>query len=149
MEEENIMYQIKILEKYITRFLMKDLKKDIAPPTQSQMQIMEYILNHEKEDLHQKDLESILHLRRATVSGILHTMEKNHFIKRVTDECDARQKRIILHEDAKKCFLLHLKKVKEMKEVLTENLTQEEKTTFMEILKKMQNNIKERTKENA
>lgn len=149
MEKCSFMYEIKILEKYIAREFIRDLKKEITPPTPTQMQIMEYILKHESEIINQKDLENVLNLRRATVSGVLQTMEKNHLIKRITDEEDARQKRIILHEDAKKCFRLHLKKVQEIEKHLMQNISEEEQIAFLNIIKKMQNNLKERTKEHA
>ena len=65
-------------------------------PTPTQMQIIEYILNHTSEDIYQRDLEDILNLRRATVSGVLHTMEKNNLIRRVTDNEDTRSKKILV-----------------------------------------------------
>lgn len=149
MKEENILYQIKMLEKEIARLLLGDLKKGFTPPTPTQLQIMDYILNHQQETIYQKDLETVLSLRRATVSGVLQTMEKNHLIKRITDEVDSRQKRIILHENAKKCFEMHVKKVNEIEDMLTKGISKEEQIEFMKILKKMQKNAKERKCENA
>lgn len=149
MKEENILYQIKMLEKEIARLLLGDLKKGFTPPTPTQLQIMDYILNHQQETIYQKDLETVLSLRRATVSGVLQTMEKNHLIKRITDEEDSRQKRIILHENAKKCFKMRVKKAKEIEDMLTKDISKEEQIEFMKILKKMQKNAKERKCENA
>ena len=132
MEQSNLFYQIKTLEKYITRLFLNDLESSIVPPTPTQMQIMEYVLKHSKEIIYQKDLEKILNLRRATVSGVLKTMEKNNLLERIVDTNDTRQKQI-----------LHLKKVKEMESQLVKNISEEEQLQFILILQKMQNNLKE------
>ena len=98
MKEERMLYQIKSLEKLIFRALIKE-KDDIEElsPTPTQMQILEYILEHKNGEIFQKDLEDILNLRRATVSGVLQTMERNNLIKRVSYLNDARIKKIILN----------------------------------------------------
>ena len=79
-----VLYQLKSLEKIIIRNLLKDeedhvlnCNNDLASLTPTQMQIVEYILNHNNEEIYQKDLENVLNLRRATVSGVLKTMKKN------------------------------------------------------------------------
>ena len=89
------MYQIKTLDKMIFRKICsredmlraKDalINKTMTP---TQMQIIEYILEHDGSCVYQKDLENVLKLRRATVSGVLQTMEKNDFIERVIDNKD-------------------------------------------------------------
>lgn len=72
--------------------------------TPTQMQIIEYILEHDGSCVYQKDLENVLKLRRATVSGVLQTMEKNDFIERVIDKNDTRVKKIILNKKTSKIF---------------------------------------------
>lgn len=142
MEPSNLLYQIKTLEKYIARLFLNDLEGAVPPPTPTQMQIMEYVLKHSKDIIYQKDLENIVNLRRATVSGVLKTMEKNNLLKRIVDKKDTRQKQIILHPDAKKIVNLHLKKVKEVEKQLVKDISEEEQLLFMQILQKMQNNVK-------
>lgn len=112
MSDNKILYQIKTLEKMILRTFWNDkeledeilIKKEFKP-TPTQMQIIEYILEHINEVVYQKDLEEVLNLRRATVSGVLQTMEKNELIERTTNTEDTRVKKIILHEKAKEYFL--------------------------------------------
>ena len=99
---KNILYQIKTLEKLVIRSLLEE-KEIHCLPTPTQIQIIEYIQN-QKEDVYQKDLEKNLNLRRATVSGVLKTMEKNHIVKREESLTDGRTKKIVLSPQAKKIF---------------------------------------------
>ena len=89
MDQYHLLFQIKSLEKMIFRTFVHDDKVHFAKqkmiPTPTQMQILEYILANPKKETYQRDLEEILNLRRATVSGVLQTMEKNHLIERVID----------------------------------------------------------------
>ena len=54
-----------------------------SKPSIAQMQIIKYILKHDGKTIYQRDLEEVFNLRRATISGILKTMEKNNVIIRV------------------------------------------------------------------
>ena len=149
MERSKILYQIKSLENMIARKFIKDDEfckqklenKKMTKPTSTQMQIMGYILEHIDEVVYQKDLEEVLNLRRATVSGVLQTMEKNNLIKRVTDTIDTRTKKIILNEKAKESFLKGQKKIIELEKVAIEGVTEEELKIFINVIEKMKNNI--------
>ncbi len=145
MKEDNVLYQIRTLENIIIRNFVCDSDiefKKLPKLTQTQMQIMSYILDH-NEEIYQRDLEKVLNLRRATVSGVLQTMEKNGLIVRVINEMDARSKKIILSEDAKKLFSLKKKKFYEIERKITNNISKEELNNFLIIIKKMKNNLKD------
>ena len=111
-------------------------------PTPTQMQIIEYILNHTSEDIYQRDLEDILNLRRATVSGVLHTMEKNNLIRRVTDNEDTRSKKILLNNKAKEIFLQNQKKMDKTEQTITQNIPKEDLEVFSRVIQMMKNNMK-------
>lgn len=147
MPEYNLLYQLKTLENLIMRIVICDTTDchQVISPTPTQMQIVAYILKHQNENIYQKDLEKVLHLRRATVSGVLQTMEKNHLIERVIDTDDSRVKRIILHQDAKKIFNDHMKKIIEIENVIVKGISNEDLRKFLQVLEKMQNNLKEVT----
>ena len=73
--DNNILLEIKVLDKLLGRFFFKPGTMDeMASITQSQMQILDYIVECGKNEIYQKDLEEAVDLRRATVSGILQTM---------------------------------------------------------------------------
>lgn len=144
MESGKILYQVKSLEKMIVRVLLKE--HDVMPPTQTQMQIMGYIISNPKKEIYQKDLENILNLRRATVSGVLQTMEKSNLIERVMDDTDTRTKKIKLSKKANDIFLKHKDEMEKLEENITSNISEEDLATFNRVINTMKKNLKENYK---
>ena len=148
MKEDNVLFQIKSLERLLAKkFLWSrdiDEKIEQTMPTPIQIKIIEYILEHEGEEVYQKDLEKIFDIRRATVSGVLQTMEKNDLIQRITDVTDTRTKKIILNEKAKQILQKCKIKMDELSKNITEGISEEELENFIKIIQKMKQNL-ERT----
>ena len=145
--EDKLLYNLNLLNKLIAReFICNNKDLFCGDPSATQMIIMNYILNHQNEDIYQKDLEEVLHLRRATVSGVLQTMEKHGLVERVLCDNDVRCKKIILKEKAKKMF--DAKKIEffKLEEVIKKGLSDEEIEIFCHIIESMQNNINEYAK---
>lgn len=144
MKEKSILYEIKSLEKLIARTFMLASKLDIKEtkkfPTPSQIQIIQYIVTS-KKTVYQSELEDVLNLRRATVSGILMTMEKNGIIKRVASKKDARTKEIILNEKVEKIFLCHQSEMRMLENVLISGISDAELSTFSKVLSRMRENV--------
>ena len=139
MQKKKILYQIKVLETLIIRTFAKDIETIHLTPlscslTPTQVQIIEYILDHESDAIYQRDLEEVLNLRRATVSGVLQTMEKNGLLERVTHDSDARAKRIILNKKSKELFCQSEKRIEEIENVMLQNISREELDTFSKVL---------------
>lgn len=144
MEKNKIMYNIKELNLLVFRSLVGDdsIEKNFKKiPTPSQMRIIEYILNAES-DVFQKDLEDVLNLRRATVSGVLQTMEKNNLIIRIPCCNDARIKKIILNDATKDIFSKHQKRIDDIESIVTSGIDTKDLELFNEVLEKMKINIK-------
>lgn len=143
MEDKNIFNSIKELEKGIVRKIMSETSHDemFSKPSIAQMQIIKYILKHDGKTIYQRDLEEVFNLRRATISGILKTMEKNNVIIRVCDPNDARGKIVILSDDAKKFFKEKETLFKKLETVLKKNISKEELETFYKVILKMRDNI--------
>lgn len=142
MKEEKLLFEIKTLEKLIVRKLIKNKEERPKKLSPTQLQILEYIHKHENEDIYQKDLEAILNLRRATVSGVLQTMEKNNIISRVVNEKDYRTKKIILNEETKQNFEHHKKRLQSLEKKITENIDSHELKICIDVIKQMKENIK-------
>lgn len=146
MRENRLLFKVKAVEKLIFRTFIRDPECELEGkeiiPTPTQMQIMEYILFKSQEEVFQKDLENILNLRRATVSGVLQTMERNGLIERVTSSSDARVKQIILNPKAKKLFEEREKEMEMIEEIVIRGIPKEELEVFSNVLDKMKNNIK-------
>ncbi len=144
----NVLYQVKELEKIIFRKfcnsekiekIEKNINKFHVTPTQ--MRIIEYILENKNRDIYQSELEEVLHLRRATVSGVLQTMEKNLLIERIIDKEDTRKKRIILSKNTKQIFIKNSKKMEELEQIAIKNIDKSDIEIFTKVIKKMKENI--------
>ncbi len=144
MEDNRMLYKMRTLEKLVFRkFLISEKIEECKPIPPTQFQIMEYIFKHDKTDIYQKDLENILKLRRATVSGVLQTMERNELIERITDSKDTRTKKIILKKIAKDIYIQTEKKMREIENIIIKDISQEELNNFSRILEKMKQNIEQ------
>lgn len=143
MDDKNIFNSIKELEKGIVRKIMNETSHDemYSKPSIAQMQIIKYILKHDGKTIYQRDLEEVFNLRRATISGILKTMEKNNVIIRVCDPNDARGKIVILSDDAKKFFKEKETLFKKLETILKKDISKEELEIFYKVILKMRDNI--------
>ena len=110
-------------------------------PSATQMKIMKYILDNCDNPVYQRDLENILGLSRASVSGVLKTMEKHKMIKRVIDSDDVRCKRIMLNDAALMIFNQGKEKFTELEAAVIKGLSKKELDTFDWLIKKIENNI--------
>lgn len=140
MKNRRVLYQIKSLEKSILRHNKEKSIKD-KEITTTQMEILLYIFKNEDKDIYQKELENVLNLRRATVSGVLQTMEKNNLITRITDAEDTRTKKIILNEETRNIFFRQLKQFDEIEKVIVDGISEKELEVFFEVIQKMKNNV--------
>ena len=149
--EKRVLYQIKTLDKLIFRTLMGDVgfdekrieeikKNKVITPTQ--MYIISYILKSPEGEVEQKDLEKVLNLRRATVSGVLHTMEKIDLIVRITNELDTRKKKIRLNSKAEEIFCENRKNFEKLEKIVRRDIEEEDLEVFFRVVEKMKQNIK-------
>mgnify|MGYP000303296930 FL=1 len=134
-----ILFKLKDLDKMIVRSLLDQEKLELLP-SPTQMQIIEYIINSDEEVL-QCDLEKAIKLRRATISGVLKTMEKKNLITRVISSKDARVKKIILSDKTKKMYLESKAKLEALEELITSNISDNEINIFLDVMNKMQENL--------
>ncbi len=113
--------------------------------TTTQIEIMEYIINSPKKYALQKEFEKVLGLSRATVSSVLITMEKNGLIVRITDNNDTRTKKIVLSNNAQKVFESSKEKIESLEKKCISGINEEDLNTFIKVLSKMTENLKEET----
>lgn len=145
MDNNSILIQIKSLEQVIMRdFFMKVMNDDVKMkkfPSPTQMRIIDYILQNDKKPVYQKDLERVFNLRRATISEVLQTMEKNNIIERCVSEVDNRTKEIKLSKETKKIFDNNKRKFLELESIITNNISDSELEIFINVINKMKDNI--------
>ncbi len=142
--ERRVIYQIKSLDNMIFRcvFNLDSVKKDdLKKITPTQLHIISYLIKQGDNPVYQKDLEKILNLRRATVSGVLQTMEKNNLISRIVNKNDTRTKIIILNEEMKNHFKQKNKKFDALDKEIIKGISDDELENFLSVIEKMKDNI--------
>ena len=123
-------------------FAITKEKKIKFHPSPLQARIIKYLVENEEKEIYQKDLEEVFEVSKATISGVLLTMEKNKTIRRIPSKTDARQKRIVLPEKSKEMYKEVKETFKTLNENLTKNISKEELERFYKTIEKMRMNIK-------
>lgn len=137
----SVLYKIKDLDLRILRMFQSDGNKLCDRLTPSQIRIITYLC--ENNVVYQKDIEKSLNLSRATISGILSTMEKNNIISRCVSECDLRSKEIVLNEDIKKIFDSKKVIIQNLENIIISGISKKDIDVFFSVIDKMNNNIDE------
>lgn len=141
MKERKIALEIKLLDNLIGRKLIQN-EKDKKKLSHVQVSIIKYLFENREKTIYQSDLESFLNVRRSTISGILKTLEKRNFIKRVDSKKDARKKEIVLTDYSYQKSKIMKKKVTEFETLLTKNISYEELNIFFNVVDKIKENLK-------
>lgn len=143
MENLRVTYQIKNLNHEIIRYICETKVEKKEFPTPAQMQILHYIFSKKGDKVYQRDIGNALNLRRATLSEILKTMEKNGLIYKIPDKNDTRIKEIILSDKALINFETVKKSLNSAEKVVTKGIDKKDLDIFLSVLAKMNQNIKE------
>ena len=106
--------------------------------TGMQFAIVSYLAKESAErDVFQKDLEQKFDIRKSTVTGILNTMERDGLLLRETVPYDARLRKMILTDKALQAKQNTEQVIDSVESQLSKGLTEEEITTFLNILEKI------------
>lgn len=100
--------------------------------------------NSKRKDVFAKDIEKNFDIRRASIAGILQTMEKKGLIKRETVGNDARLRRIVLTDKALEIRKEVKKNIRKVEKQAMKGLTKEEMEKYIELTKKMSTNLEKR-----
>ncbi len=115
----------------------------------TQLIIIKYLVEHDRETVYQKDFENILNIRKSTISGILDTLEKNKIIERTHDADLGRGKVVRLSKEAKRYQKRVLKDMLKVEDTITENISSKDLETFYKVLSQMKENIKKEGNKNV
>ena len=125
--------------------LSNEIKRDIDKRASSgeftgtQGRVLHYIVAKSLEgNVYQKDIEKEFNLRRSSATGILQAMEKNNLITRISDEYDARLKKIIVNEEKyKKVKDIVISDIQGFEDKLTKDIPKEKLQVFFEVMEMM------------
>ena len=108
--------------------------------------IIVYIYKNNGKNIYQKDIEREFGITRSTASNIISLMEKKNYVKREAVNDDARLKRLVLTDEAINYCENFLSDLSNMNNDLIKNISDEELEIFLNVINKMENNLKERQK---
>ncbi len=109
----------------------------------SQMVLIHYLLSHQDKDVYQKDIEKDLNRSKATVSGILDTLEKKGIIERKLSENDRRKKHIVLTTKAIDELGLAQLNMDSLKDKMIRGIPESDLRTAIQVFRQMNCNLKE------
>lgn len=104
--------------------------------------IIDYLAEHEEDEIMQRDLEQAFSMRRSSVSRALRLMEKNELIERQPVEYDARLKRLRLTDKAIKAKEAVAEDSQKIERDMIKGIPQGELAVFFKVLEKMKDNLK-------
>ena len=105
--------------------------------------IIVYLYKNEDKDLYQKDIEHEFGMTRSTVSSIISLMEQKNLIIREAVNGDARLKKIVLTDIAKKYAMEVINDLDNFERKLSKNLSDNELDTLDKLLNKIEMNLME------
>lgn len=131
---------IEIGKKVFTISKEKGIK---STPSPLQARIIDYLMMCNDKDVTQKELEDALNVSKVAISGAIQSMEKNGIIERKINLNDARSKKIILTNISKQVHSDMNNVFSQLNKELIKGISKKELESFLEVIKKMQENIKE------
>lgn len=106
--------------------------------------ILNYILlESEKHNVYQKDIEKEFGLRPSTATEVLKNLEEEELIVRIQDEEDGRYKKIVFTDKAEMIRGALRGEIEKTEELLLKGITLEEQEIFMKITAKMLENLQQ------
>lgn len=135
--------RLRFLQNEIARYVDRRAREEgVDETTLSNIWVLRVLYDNRKGEVFQKDLEVECGLARSTVTGIVKTMERKGLIVRESSPEDMRLKKLSLTEEGIAAHKAVMKIVNEMERTLIQNVTMEERETFLAVLRKMQRNLR-------
>lgn len=113
--------------------------------TPDQYVILNLLLEND-EIMYQRQLAEIMFKDRANISRIIDIMHRNGLIEKVPDSNGRRIYKLVVTEKGKELRNRVLPTDKELRAVITENISEEELNSIFHILEKMNKNIRDKVK---
>ena len=139
--------QIGPMARKLNRYIKQNMNQMISDVTDNQvtsvqariLYYLEWMNDHEKVDVYQKDIESFLSVSKSTASEMISTLENNGFISRIKLENDGRLRKIILLEKGYETNKKIGETIKNFDMNMQNKLSEKELENFFEIIDKLIN----------
>lgn len=137
-----VLKEIKHLNCRIKKIIDKKMPKNIHVNV-TQMQIVTYLFKHENEETCQKDLEAETHLKKASITGALDSLEEEGIIERIQSKEDKRRNIIKVTSKAEKERQNIVSSYNKVNKAILKGLTEQQVQDFLTIISIMNKNLDE------
>ena len=139
--------QIGPMARKLNRYIKQNMNQMISDVTDNQvtsvqariLYYLEWMNDHEKIDVYQKDIESFLSVSKSTASEMISTLENNGFISRIKLENDGRLRKIVLNEKGYETNKKIGETIKNFESSMQNKLSEKELENFFKIIDKLIN----------
>lgn len=139
--KEAVGYKIRLIHNEVHKRMEAKRLKNTDEATGMQRWIMGFLMEHDGQEICQREIEAEFSVSRATVSQMLAVMERQGLICRAPVAHDARLKQIVLTERARKMVKQARADVDEMEALLTAGMTEAERAQFLGYLDRVLKNL--------
>jgi len=130
--------------KLMTLYITDVFKKHNVSLTKEQWIVLK-ILHEEQDGIIQNDLAFITGRNKGSLTRLINVMEKNDLVKRIASKEDSRKNLVFITTNGKKTFAKMKPIMLENIKILQNGISKTEIEQFINIMKKLQNNLKKQT----
>lgn len=105
--------------------------------------ILQFLAEHEGENVFQRDLQNSFSVTRSTISKVVKLMESKGLIRRESVFSDARLKKLVLTDRGREIYQLASAGNNELETRMTRGFSQEEMETLMSLLVRISKNLED------
>lgn len=105
--------------------------------------ILQFLAEHEGENVFQRDLQNSFSVTRSTISKVVKLMESKGLIRRESFFSDARLKKLVLTDRGREIYQLASAGNNELETRMTRGFSQEEMETLMSLLVRISKNLED------
>lgn len=140
--QRTVCQEIKVLNLMLKRFAESTISELFDREiTDVQGRVIGFLYLNQDRPVYQKDVEAEFSITRATTSKMLTLMEKNGLIIRSAVSYDARLKELRLTDKAREYAQRVWRGLEEFEKTVTQGMTEEEQTTLLLLLHKLEENV--------
>lgn len=110
--------------------------------TSSQVRVLKFLRESGRESASQKEIEEYLHVSHPTVVGIVQRLEHKGFVRSEFNGQDKRQKYVYRTEREEELFRQMHNSHRELENLLTKGMSEEQIQDLRELLKIVYDNVK-------
>jgi len=140
MKLENLGLEIRLLSNLIYK-RMNQVTMEAEKLTFHQCLILQHLMENEKKEIYQKDIENLFSIKRSTANQMLKTMEVRGYIVRITSKEDSRKNILNITPNGKKACENLTQNMYDFMKKLHGDIDTKELIQFQKTLKRLQKNI--------